>query len=516
MIEHKSAVEAVFALLSMEQVKPETRVLQFANYTFDVSISDIFITLSTGACLCIASKEAMMNNLAAVCKKMKVSFARLTPTVVKLLQPEDVPSLKTLVLNGERAPDELVEKWKQNICTVIRYGATEIATACIEREVQLNGSSNGNVIGKPLGSTRAYILNENLTTTPMYCVGELFLTGSQLARGYYEDTERTAELFLPNPFFEKGNDTSERIYRTGDLFRRHWDGNFEYVGRKTNSMIKLHGLRIELDFVEKIVTKSSIIAGACIGIMERRRSEYLTAWIVPKVEPKLEMRLISWKETKPSKDQITSIQQSILDLKNFLATQLPTYMVPTCWIPVGIIPLNQSCKADRRLLRHFSEELSDEEINSYVTAITDEDNTSLFSNEKEEFLASVWAEMFNISSNSISRYDSFFGLGGDSIKAITLVQTLRNHQFDITVVEILQNPVLYNMANTLRSGYNVPENSHIDLTYFADEQLLETLKNQLNDHNIPVEDVEQVYMTSPLQESLGAVRILRHHFFGHF
>lgn len=225
-------------------VDASTRVFQYAPYTFDMSIYDIFTTLIYGGCVCIPSDEERLNDITDAMFNMGVNWAFLPPSLVSVLDPEEVPSLKTLQLSAEPASPSLLQKWADRVRLINGYGSTECSTPIIST---LSTTSDPGFIGIPYG-VGAWIvdpLDHNILLS-VDQVGELVLAGPVIAQGYLHDETLTRERFvestkwLPKEFSQQGL----KVYKTGDLAQQSHDGTFKLVGRKGN-MVKVRGQRVE-------------------------------------------------------------------------------------------------------------------------------------------------------------------------------------------------------------------------------------------------------------------------------
>ena len=244
-ISHSSASTAVTSMMEIEgRDNGEWRTLQFANYVFDASVQDIFNTLSSGGTLCMAPTEELLSDLAGCINKMSVKQAILTPTVSRLINPDEVPTLQTLIVGGESLQADIIERWSgREIINV--YGPTE--TSMVVAAKRIDGSSSPRNIGKPFGSVFAVILEvDSNELVPYGAVGELCIGGPQLGKGYVRRQSLNQQAFMDGHAFncwsswhlEQVTDTDisgDRIYRTGD-YARWLQGKYselknQYIGK---------------------------------------------------------------------------------------------------------------------------------------------------------------------------------------------------------------------------------------------------------------------------------------------
>ena len=227
------------------------RVLQFASYTFDACIAEIFTTLTHGGCVCVPSEHERMNSLAQFMNDFKVDWAFFTPSFVATIRPEDVPALKTLVLGGEALTRNNVDVWGDKVHLMNGYGPTETCVFCVTRVIPgpLKGvKQSPETIGHAVSSLSWVVDPTNPhRLAPVGCVGELLVQGPGLARGYLNDPEKTAVAFIQSPqwLHDFGHSKPQKMYKTGDLVRYSSDGTLIYMGRK-DSQVKVNGQRLEL------------------------------------------------------------------------------------------------------------------------------------------------------------------------------------------------------------------------------------------------------------------------------
>lgn len=215
-----------------------SRVLQFASYTFDASVMEILTTLSLGGTVCVPSEEDRLNNITEVIRSMNVTWALVTPSVIQLIQPSSIPSLRTLVLGGEALSQSHIDTWAKELELINAYGPTECAViATANPYVTL--STNSNNIGRAVGS-HAFVVDKNNHNrlAPLGASGELVFEGPILAAGYLRNDTKTAEVFIENPSWVNQHGgahsgrSKTRIYKTGDVVKYAPDGNLIFCGRK--------------------------------------------------------------------------------------------------------------------------------------------------------------------------------------------------------------------------------------------------------------------------------------------
>ena len=254
MVQHNQILTSCSAFGNSFGFSKDTRMLQFSAYSFDAVILETLAVLVHGGCIIIPSEEQRVNNLASASRNMHANTALFTPAIARHLSPNDIPTLKTLILGGEALTADVLESWSLHIQVFQAYGPAECSVICTVKEMMLD--LHPQHIGNPTGCT-AWIVHPDdpKLLLPDGTIGELLIMGPIVAKGYLNDAQKTAESFIsrPNwfhePEFKPPEASSRRIYRTGDLAYFKPDGSLMFVGRK-DSQVKLRGQRIELGEIE--------------------------------------------------------------------------------------------------------------------------------------------------------------------------------------------------------------------------------------------------------------------------
>jgi amino acid adenylation domain-containing protein len=367
-------------------ISAETRLLQFASFSFDASASEIFTALSSGAALWLDTPEALLPGpgLIRLLRDNAITHAILPPSVLLALGDAQLPDLKTIIAAGEACPAEVVRRWGADRTFINAYGPTE-TTICATLGVCRDATRNP-TIGRPLWNTSVYILDEKLEPAPIGAPGELYVAGVSLARGYLNRADQTAERFLPDPYGEAGT----RMYRTGDVARHKAGGEIEYLGR-ADQQVKIRGYRIELGEIEAALASNE-------GVRQ--------AIVVAREDTPGEKRLVAY--FTPSGASIPSA----IELRAFLKSKLPDYMVPAIFIQLDSVPLSPNGKIALNALP--SPQLTRPELEtSYIAPRTPFEKT----------LADIWKEILGVEQVGVN--DHFFDLGGHSLLAAQLVSRVR-------------------------------------------------------------------------------------------
>ncbi|WP_394839236.1 amino acid adenylation domain-containing protein [Pendulispora rubella] len=230
-----------------------TRMLQFARFTFDASVWEIYLSLTSGGTVCFARDEAMMpgRRLGDLIRKEKIELTLLAPSVMAVMSEESIPTFRVVAAGSEAVPPALVAQWGERCKVIHVYGPTETTIICVSFECDGWDGERRLPLGRPTPGVQVYILDSQLRPVPSGVPGELCIGGPGVSRGYLHRPELTASKFVQSPF---SNDPDDRLYRSGDLVRWGSDGLIEYIGR-TDSQIKLRGFRVELGEIETVLSE---------------------------------------------------------------------------------------------------------------------------------------------------------------------------------------------------------------------------------------------------------------------
>ncbi|XP_055305790.1 uncharacterized protein LOC129570272, partial [Sitodiplosis mosellana] len=411
MIEHRSLFSLVQTIPRFE-VSPNSRVLQFASCSFDNSIWEIVLALTTGARLCMPNVEERLTDTALLkyIKAKGITHADLGPSLFRNTKNlSDLNGMKVLILGSEAPNLSLISAASRQTVVYNLYGLTETTVNATFWLCPKDFDGDSVPMGRPLPShCRTYVLDSNGEPVQPGVEGELYIGGAGLARGYLNRPELTAERFLPDPFSVQ---SEARMYRTGDRARYLPDGNLVYMGR-IDQQVKIRGFRIELGEIEAHLVEHPQVHAAVVQPYGNGSEARLVAYVVTETD--------------------TSLAQ---DLRSYLSTLLPDYMVPVAYVCLQSLPLTPNGKLDRRALPAPDEESFARE--KYEAP----------QGEMEEKMANIWRELLGI--ERISRYDNFFALGGHSLLIVRLLAELRRIGLDTTVREVFNAPTLSKLASTI-------------------------------------------------------------------
>lgn len=409
MIEHRGLVNYIWWAKKM-YVREEHEVFPlYSSLAFDLTVTSIFTPLISGGRIIVYLDNEDMHVLYRIMNENQATVVKLTPSHLSLLKDMDnsASSVKRFIVGGEDLKAGLAKSIHESFGGKLEifneYGPTEAVVGCMIHKYDFENDTKASVpIGMPADNVNIYILDRSHNLIPLNTIGEMYISGDGIARGYLNRAELTKEKFIYNPFVEH-----KRMYRTGDLAKLLSTGVIEYVGR-ADHQVKIRGYRIELGEIEKqLLDHSAIKDAVVIDRKNEHASKFLYAYIVK------------------------SKEISSLELRNDLLNYLPEYMVPSDFIDLDEIPLNSNGKVNRSLLPEPQRKYKD---NREMVTIK---------SEKADLLIKILSEALNIENISVT--DNFHHLGGDSIKAIQVVSRLKSAGFRIKTKEILSNPVIEKM-----------------------------------------------------------------------
>ncbi|KAK2798994.1 NRPS [Emmonsiellopsis sp. PD_5] len=495
-IEHGSFCFNALATSKAQNLNNSSRVLQFASYAFDVSIHECLTPLLLGGCVCIPSDSQRINSLKEVVKEMRINWIELTPSVARLLHPEDIPTVKTLVLGGEAMSPKDVARWTPHLHLISAYGPAECTVvSAIESGVMEPGN-----IGRSFGGTTWIVNKENHhQLMPVGAIGELIIGGPLVGRGYFGQPNQTAMAFIRNPDWAPlfSIDEEYRFYKTGDLARYKSDGSLVFVGRK-DDQIKLDGNRIELGEIENQAQQAfekGAVAAALVTPLDGKA--FLALFMAEKQEftdatPDSIL-------CKPSSDY----RRHASAVKYRLESVLPSHMVPRVYIPLLVMPLSKTGKVNRRMLGEIVGRLSNKRLRQFRLAEARRGNP-LTESYNELKLRGLFAAALRLPVEEVGVDDDFLLLGLDSITAIDVVGRAQEIGVPVTVELIFQHPSINQLAKNIQnlspccspsiSAFRLLESGKV-------EELIAYAAAQC--HILP-NQVEDIYPCTPLQEAVMA------------
>ncbi len=395
------------------KITEEDRVIQQSSLTFDTSIEEIFPTLISGAELIILPNGGRdIEGMANAIEQHEATLLSATPLVLGALNEYigQLKSLRTIISGGDSLRKDQIRAFR-NFNLYNTYGPSE-STVCITYYA-IKWNEETLPIGKPIRNRQVFIFSEDGNLCPVGVKGELMVGGKGLAQGYLNQESLTQEKFIDHPY-EKG----QKLYRTGDLASWTSEGNIEFWGRK-DAQVKVRGYRVELSEVESALLKHQEIGDVVASVTQEGEANALVAYYQSANE--------------------------IVNLRSFMAGQIPEYMVPSYFIHLDEIPLTTSGKVNRRLLPEPKAALNAEYISP--------------ANQTEKELVAIWSEVLKVEAESLSVTRNFFELGGQSLKATIMVNRIKS-EFgkELPLKMVFSLPTIREMAFFLQS-LSVEENT---------------------------------------------------------
>ena len=402
MLEQRNLMNLIEYICQTRKLTPDDIVAEFASFCFDASVIDLFAPLTAGSVLYILP-EGIRKDAVAVGKFIKdanittATFpTQMGELVAELL--EDAPSLKFVTLGGEK-----FKYYRKRTYQMINgYGPTENTVS--STEFWVDKQYDNIPIGKSQRNVRSYIVDENLNRLPVGASGELCHSGRQIARGYHNLPEKTASVFVENPFSVCEED--KRLYRTGDMVRMKGDGNIEYIGR-IDSQVKIRGYRVELGEIEGAILKHELVRSAAVTVIEKGGNKYITAYYTG--------------ETIPD-DQ----------LKTFLEPLIPDYMMPSFFVHIEELPITPGGKVDKKALP--LPEITTAASATYVEPVT----------AAQRALCEIFEKA--LGTEKVGIEDNFFELGGSSLTASKVAVMCLSKNISIVYADIFKYPTVRELA----------------------------------------------------------------------
>lgn len=421
---HRAVVNRLLWMQEAYSLAPGDAVLQKTPFSFDVSVWEFFWPLMTGARLVLARPEGHKDSayLVNLIKDQQISVLHFVPSMLYLFLEEtdlraQCASLRHVICSGEALPFDLQERFFARIDAQLHnlYGPTEAAVDVTRWTCRRGAAERVVPIGYPVANTQLYILSETLNAVAPGTTGELHIGGVQVARGYHNRPELTAEKFIPDPFSKQ---PGARLYKTGDLARFRPDGALEFLGR-LDHQVKVRGFRVELGEIEAVLAKHPAVKQTVVIAAESPSGDKrLIAYVVPYAEA-----------------------IAVDELRHYLGSKLPDYMLPSSFVLLETMPLTPNGKVDRRKLPE-PERKRPELEQAYAAP----------RNALETFLSQLWAETLEL--DKVGVFDKFFELGGTSLQAARFVNRLQKELGEfIYVVTIFEAPSVAEYAAMLRRDY---------------------------------------------------------------
>jgi len=423
MVEHQGVVNIAKTSPEARSISTSSRVLQFFSIAFDACAMDIFTTLCGGASLHILPDNIRMDihRFWDYLGRESITQAVFTPSVLQ--NCGDLPQLgelSTLIVAAEATTTALF-KTLHNLIPNGRilngYGPTETTVSAIAWECPRGFDSDIIPIGRPIDNKRIYILDEHRQPVPMGVIGELYIGGVGVARGYLNQPELTAKVFLPDPF---AGDSNARMYKTGDLARYLPDGNIVFLGRNDHQ-VKIRGFRIELGEIEARLCDHPLVESATVIAMGEGSDKKIVAYVIALHH-----------------DELVHV------LRSHLVSCLPDYMVPSAFVRLDTLPLSANGKLDRlRLPPPDNDSMAHQQYEAPIGDI-------------EGALMTIWMDLLQV--DRIGRHDNFFMLGGHSLLAVRMITQIQSLMgFKVTLGMLFIAPTIAELVPHLLTAGNNQE-----------------------------------------------------------
>jgi amino acid adenylation domain-containing protein len=441
-ITHQNFCSAIAYQRDALKIDSSSRVFDFASYAFDVVWLNLLKSLTAGACLCIPSAAEREDDLGGSLKKYGATVVDLTPSVARIVEPKSALSnLSTLILGGEAVISSDVNLAGERTQVIVAYGPAECTPSSSILDLTRSRQPG---IGRGLGTCTWVVDTENVhILAPVGAVGELWIEGPVVGQGYLCEPEKTAVVFVQDPAWlacgspgGKQPGRQGRVYRTGDLVRYNEDGTLLFVGRK-DTQVKIRGQRVELGDIEHHTQRAIEMVGPW-------NAQVAAEVVQPRgMASKIIVAFVSLEGSMTSEEHANAVRQATAGVAEELAKVLPLYMLPTIYIQLQKIPMSMARKIDRRRLQDIGSALTVKDVGALTRASENRRTPQAGAERAMQFL---WAEILNIDPEGISADDGFFRLGGDSIAAMRLVAMARDKNFNLTVRNVFQYPVLRDLA----------------------------------------------------------------------
>jgi len=464
-IAHRALVNFLKAQSQLLKIASQDVLLAVTSLSFDIAELELFLPLTVGAQVVIATLETASDgfHLADQLETVGATFMQATPSTWRMLLLANWTGnagLKILC-GGEALPPDLATALQSRAAALWNlYGPTETTIWSAQRALEETDSIG---VGTPIANTDIYLLDQHLNPVPVGVPGELYIGGLGLARGYFQRPSLTAERFVPHPFSEA---LGARLYRTGDLARHCTDGTIEVLGR-LDHQAKIRGFRIELGEIESVLSRHEQVREVVVMVREDNPDQKrLTAYLTPQASENAEAAAVP-----------------TATLRQWLQRQLPGYMVPALFVWLERLPLTPNGKIDRRSLP--------------VPDLSAGESKPCFAAPRsplEQQLAAIWSQVLGTSTVGID--DNFFELGGDSILGLQMVANAQQAGLHFTPKHLFQHQTIRTLAQVVDEAYDheVELGSDLPLADFDPD----AIARLVNSPSPPVD----AYPLSPSQQGM--------------
>ncbi|MDK8182713.1 non-ribosomal peptide synthetase [Paenibacillus sp. UMB4589-SE434] len=416
LVEHRGIWNMAQAQRQYFDLSEASNILQFASFSFDAWVFELVMAFRSGGALCMTEMETLLSGTELVrwLAEQRISHAVLPPSVLSLIPDAALPDLKVIISAGEACTPEIVARWAPGRKFFNAYGPSEATVWATVKECTPDDPVLD--LGHAIPNVQVYVFNSCMQRPLPGGIGELYIGGVGLARGYYDDPDMTSSKFIAVQ--GTGHHGAERLYKTGDLVRCGLDGSLQFVGRQ-DDQVKVRGVRLHLGEVEaQLITYEGIAQSVVMMAGSPPEQARLVAFIVMKPET-------AWNE---------------LEVKRFLQDRLPSPYIPSRFVVVQQVPLTPNGKMDRKsllaLLEHHQEEMSEVIENSHAMSMT------------EQVLIQVWQRLLDKKGVTLDAH--FFESGGHSLLATQLISKIQEvFGVELPIRTVFTKPVLRDMAGEI-------------------------------------------------------------------
>lgn len=458
MIENRSIANYCLWQNEVYNIGEGFKYLLLIQYTFDPSAGVIFSTLISGAALYVIDKYTLLNKmkLRKYIDENEIIILNTVPSFFKelLRNEEKLKSVRYVVMGGEVLDngfkDELINLGYE---VFNHYGPTEATIDSVYTQCSINKKVT---LGKPIGNTKAYIVDKYLKLLPPGAIGELCISGEGIARGYIKNAVQTSKHFVQNPFEKQG-----LIYRTGDLARVNNENDIEFLGRMDHQ-VKISGIRIELEEIEKIVEKHNSITQSIVVCKDDKvRGKYLCAYYLSE----------------------KTIDET--ELRHFVSKYLIQTLMPAYFVHLNRLPTTTTGKVDRKALPEPEHSV----VDNYVAP----------ENEIQVYLQSIWKTVLN--REMVSIFDNFFNIGGNSLLVIKTKSLIEDRFPEIEIVDLFTYPTIHKLSNYIMEKSNL-ESQKITLISGVSMKLSEEYLLTEDETNDYEDEYYNIYLNTEIVNSI--------------
>ncbi|KAH6645013.1 hypothetical protein BKA67DRAFT_127245 [Truncatella angustata] len=507
-VTHKNFCSAIKYQQAALGYTPRSRVFDLTSYAFDVTWSNMLHALAAGACVCVPSEEgrSTADDIAKSIIDLRANLLPITPTVARMIDPKELPSIETVLFTGEVLARSDVTRWKSNnvkICNA--YGPAECTVTSTAGDVDIESERlDPPSIGTAVGAA-AWIVRPNTNClAAIGTLGELWLEGPIVGGGYLAKPDKTNEVFVEDPEWLLRGVPSKgipgrrgRLYRTGDMVRYDAAGTLFFAGRKDNQ-VKIRGQRVELGEIEHHVR----------DVLPNQVEQVVVEVITLDYAQTATLTMFFTLRGVRDQDLENVAAPLVADLQHKLVDRVPTYMIPTVFIPLAKLPMTASGKTDRRSLREMG---ASADKNARLTNKSSLATQLLSLTETERRLQMLWASVLQLNPYQIGVDDSFLGLGGDSIQAMRLVSAARKRGMLLTVPDIFRQSSLQGLSKLVEFKMHSTEVQEVPPPFSliqSGTDVVEACRIAAAVCSVKAEDVEDIFPCTPLQEGLLAMTAL--------